>query len=212
MQEKFLPFFPLNLVVYPDENLNLHIFEPRYKQLIQDCMEQNTTFGIPSFINEKVAAYGTEVKIVSIEKTYDDGKMDIKTKGVQVFKILDFNKKAQEKLYAGGTVEIIPHEEIASEEISRELISSLKKLYEIIKVSASISIQSFKMLSYQLAHKIGLSLDQQYEVLKIPSEQDRQLYLLDHLKSSIPLMEEMERTKEIIRMNGHFKNLDPLDF
>lgn len=212
MQEKFLPFFPLNLVVYPDENLNLHIFEPRYRQLIQDCMEQNTTFGIPSFINEKVAAYGTEVKIVSIEKTYDDGKMDIKTKGVQVFKILNFDKKAQEKLYAGGMVEIIPREEIASEEISRELISSLKKLYEIIKVSASISIQSFKMLSYQLAHKIGLSLDQQYEVLKIPSEHDRQLYLLDHLKSSIPLMEEMERTKEIIRMNGHFKNLDPLDF
>jgi Lon protease-like protein len=212
MQEKFLPFFPLNLVVYPDENLNLHIFEPRYRQLIQDCMEQNTTFGIPSFINEKVAAYGTEVKIVSIEKTYDDGKMDIKTKGVQVFKILNFDKKAKDKLYAGGMVEIIPHEEIAPEELSRELISNLKKLYEIIKVSASISIQSFKMLSYQLAHKIGLSLDQQYEVLKIPSEQDRQLYLLDHLKSSIPLMEEMERTKEIIRMNGHFKNLDPLDF
>lgn len=212
MQEKFLPFFPLNLVVFPDESLNLHIFEPRYKQLIQDCMEQNINFGIPSFINEKVAAYGTEVKIVSIEKTYEDGKMDIKTKGVQVFKILSFNKRSQEKLYAGGTVEIIPHEEIAPEEISRELINNLKKLYEIIKVNASITIQSFKMLSYQLAHKVGLSLDQQYEVLKMSSEHDRQLYLLDHLKASIPLMEEMERTKEIIRMNGHFKNLDPLDF
>ncbi|EAY29617.1 LON peptidase substrate-binding domain-containing protein [Microscilla marina] len=212
MQEKFLPFFPLNLVVYPDENLNLHVFEPRYKQLIHDCIEQNTNFGIPSFINEEVAAYGTEVKIVNVEKTYDDGKMDIKTKGVQVFKVLSFDQKTQEKLYAGGTVEVIPHEEVAPEEVSRELISNLKKLYEIIKVGAAINIQSFKVLSYQLAHKIGLSLEQQYEMLKISSEHDRQLYLLDHLKSSIPLMEEMERTKEIIRMNGHFKNLDPLDF
>lgn len=212
MHQKFLPFFPLNLVVYPNENLNLHIFEPRYKQLINDCMEQKITFGIPSFIDEKITSYGTEVEVISIEKTYKDGALDIKTKGLQIFKILDFEKEAPKKLYAGGMVEIVSNEEIAPEEMTRELLNLLKKLYDILKVNVSITISSFKMLSYQLAHKIGLSLSQQYEMLEMTSERERQLYLLEHLRKSVPLMEEMERTKDIIKMNGHFKNLDPLDF
>ena len=212
MHQKFLPLFPLNLVVYPNENLHLHIFEPRYKQLIKDCTEQQITFGIPSFIDEKMMTHGTEVEVVSIEKTHDDGALDIKTKGVQVFKIVDFEKDVPEKLYAGGMVEIISNEEIAPEEMTTELLNGLKKLYNILKVNVSITIQNFRMLSYQLAHKIGLSLSQQYEVLEILSERERQLYLLEHLKKSIPLMEEMERTKDIIKMNGHFKNFDPLDF
>ncbi|OJJ14576.1 peptidase [marine bacterium AO1-C] len=212
MDQKFLPLFPLSLVVYPNEDLNLHIFEPRYKQLINDCVNEQINFGIPSFIDNKITDYGTEVKVLGIEKTYDDGKMDIKTKGVSVFKMLDFEKEAPGKLYAGGTVETIINEEIAPEEITLELINQLKKLYDILKVNVSISVQSFKMFSYQLAHKIGLSLDQQYELLLITSERERQVYLLEHLNKSIPMMEEMERTKEIIRMNGHFKNLDPLDF
>jgi len=212
MDQKFLPLFPLSLVVYPNEDLNLHIFEPRYKQLINDCVTEQINFGIPSFIDNKITEYGTEVKVLNIEKTYDDGKMDIKTKGVSIFKMIDFEKEAPGKLYAGGTVETVINEEIAPEEITLELINQLKKLYDILKVNVSISVKSFKMFSYQLAHKIGLSLDQQYELLLISSERERQVYLLEHLTKSIPLMEEMERTKEIIRMNGHFKNLDPLDF
>lgn len=212
MHQKFLPLFPLSLVVYPNEDLNLHIFEPRYKQLIKDCVDQQSNFGIPSFIDNKITDFGTEVEVISIEKTYDDGKLDIKTKGIQVFKTLSFEKQTPGKLYAGGTVEVVTNEEIASEEVTLELINKLKKLYEILKINVSISIQNFKMFSYQLAHKIGLSLDQQYDLLQITSERERQLFLLEHLKKSIPLMEEMERTKEIIRMNGHFKNLDPLDF
>ena len=212
MHQKFLPLFPLSLVVYPNEDLNLHVFEPRYKQLINDCIEQKINFGIPSFIEGKVTEYGTEVKVISIEKTYDDGKLDIKTKGICLFKMLNFEQEAPEKLYAGGQVEIIPNEEIASEEMTLELKGKVKKLYDILKISASLTIQSFRLFSYQLAHKIGLSLPQQYELLQITNEQERQFFLLEHLNNSIPLMEEMEKTKELIKMNGHFKNFDPLDF
>jgi ATP-dependent Lon protease len=48
---RLLPLFPLNLVVFPHEKLNLHIFEPRYRQLVRDCLEQNLTFGIPPFLD-----------------------------------------------------------------------------------------------------------------------------------------------------------------
>ena len=59
----FLPLFPLNLIVFPHEDLNLHIFEPRYRQLINECLDEKKTFGIPAFVNNKLLGYGTEVEV-----------------------------------------------------------------------------------------------------------------------------------------------------
>ena len=86
---KFLPVFPLSLVAFPGERLNLHIFEPRYKQLIQDCQDEGKTFGIPAYIDDHLNEFGTEMELTSIEKVYEDGSMDIKTRGVQVFRVLE---------------------------------------------------------------------------------------------------------------------------
>jgi len=74
----FIPIFPLALVVYPGEELNLHIFEPRYKQLIAECFEMKKNFGIPSVINDKMADLGTLVEIKEIVKTEENGEMDIR--------------------------------------------------------------------------------------------------------------------------------------
>ena len=64
----FIPIFPLNIVVYPGENLNLHIFEPQYKQLINECKETNQPFGIPVVIENKVQEFGTLLEIVEVSK------------------------------------------------------------------------------------------------------------------------------------------------
>ena len=80
----FIPIFPLALVVFPDEHLNLHIFEPRYKQLITDCFTNKKPFGIPAVINNKMMDLGMLVEIVEISKIYDDGKMDINKRFVHV--------------------------------------------------------------------------------------------------------------------------------
>ena len=101
----FLPIFPLQLVVYPREDLNLHIFEPRYKQLIKECEEEGKTFGLPAYIDGKVKEIGTELELVSIEKTYPKGEMDIKTRGVGLFKIIKRYRKAPGKLYGGADIE-----------------------------------------------------------------------------------------------------------
>jgi uncharacterized protein len=76
----FIPIFPLALVVFPGEELNLHIFEPRYKQLIADCHQSKKPFGIPAVIQNQVAEMGTLAEIVEIVKTYDNGELDIRTK------------------------------------------------------------------------------------------------------------------------------------
>ena len=87
-QSGFLPVFPLALVAFPGEKLNLHIFEPRYKAMLRDVIEGEGTFGLPPFLNDRVGDWGTEMRVVSVEKTYEDGKMDIRTEGVGVFRIL----------------------------------------------------------------------------------------------------------------------------
>ena len=100
----FIPIFPLGIVVYPGEDLNLHIFEPRYKQLIKDCHSTSKPFGIPTVIENKVQDYGSLVQITEISKMHDNGEMDIKTKGEKIFRILEVIREVPEKLYSGAIV------------------------------------------------------------------------------------------------------------
>ena len=92
--EKTLSLFPLNLIVYPGEDLNLHVFEPRYRQLINECLEEERTFGIPAFINNKLPGYGTEMHVTTLHKRYPDGRMDIKSKGLGRFPTGEFRESA----------------------------------------------------------------------------------------------------------------------
>ena len=205
-----MPFFPLNLVVYPKENLNLHIFEPRYRQLIDECLDTGTTFGIPSFINNKLPGYGTEIKVLGLYKRFEDGQMDVKTQGVRVFRILTFDNPVANKLYAGGKV-AFTQDEAQVEGVIPELLLQLDRLYTLLQSSVDFDAQLYPF-SYQVAHKVGLSVAEEYQLLTIERETNRQRFLLKHLNKVIPVMTEMERTKDRIKMNGHFKNLDPLEF
>ena len=94
----FIPIFPLGIVVYPGEDLNLHIFEPRYKQLTKECHEQKRPFGIPTVIEKKVQDYGSLVEVIEITKVHDNGELDIKTKGQRVFRILGRASRAKDRL------------------------------------------------------------------------------------------------------------------
>jgi Lon protease-like protein len=207
--ENYLPFFPLNLVAFPTENVNLHIFEPRYQQLINECLKTGATFGVPVFINNKLPGYGTEMQVVELFKRYEDGRMDIKTRGLRVFRMTSFQNPVPQKLYAGGEVIFIEDSELALY-TSSELLRLLPELFKILntEVEYKPDVQPF---SYQIAHKVGLSIEQEYQLLSINNETDRQHFLIRHLTKAIPIMAEMERAKAIIKMNGHFKNLDPLN-
>lgn len=206
-----LSLFPLNLIVYPFEELNLHIFEPRYRELVNDCLKNKTTFGIPIFLENKVQELGVEVEITALVNHYADGRMDIKTKGTRIFRIQSFFNPMVGKLHAGGEVEFLESEEDSDTLQRLLLVEAVSQLYEILRVDAKLK-SDVPFLSYKLAHKIGLSLKQEYELLTFLTESERIEYLMEHLKSAIPLVREIERTKEIIRLNGHFKNLDPLKF
>jgi Lon protease-like protein len=208
----FVPIFPLGIVVYPGESLNLHIFEPRYKQLINECHSGNKPFGIPTVIDNRVQDYGTVVRIKEITTVHDNGEMDIKTEGEKVFRVLEVIKEIPDKLYSGAIVNYPVNHETGSAEVMRRLLSSVKELYKLLKVEKDFKKSDEQLNTYDLAHHVGFSLQEEYEFLNLMHERQRQEYLKRHLTKVIPLVAEMENLKKKVKLNGHFKNLSAFNF
>ncbi|AWX43428.1 hypothetical protein HME9304_00416 [Flagellimonas maritima] len=205
-----LPLFPLQSVFFPGETVPLHIFEDRYKQLIVDCRKEAMTFGIPVYINNTIS-YGTEVQLVEVVTTYDNGEMDVMCVARQVFKVLSFQNQIKGKPYAGGDVQFLDMENDASEKLRKEVLEHVEKLYDLMEMPfTKTSPKQFN--SYSFAHKMGLSFEQEYELLQISNETERLLFIKNHLENTTSVLNEVKRTKGIIELNGHFKNFDPLDF
>ena len=205
-----LALFPLQNVVFPGENLPLHIFEERYKQLIEDCETSGITFGIPVYLNNRLE-YGTEVELSEVVKSFPSGAKDVICKGLRVFRIREFDHKEKGKIYAGGDVEFRKDIDNGDEEQTTQLIDLIAELYVHLEVPPpKFDRRTFR--SFTFAHKIGLSLQQEYTLLKQRSEKERLSYLINHLLITIPIVQEMNRAKYIIELNGHFRNFDPLDF
>jgi len=207
----FIPIFPLGIVVYPGENLNLHIFEPRYKQLITECNESKKPFGIPTVIESKMQDYGSLVEILEITTIHPNGEMDIKTKGIRIFRVLEVIKDVPDKLYSGAIVNYPETKEKGNLELMRKVINSIRDLHRLLKVSKDFTKEDEELTAYDVAHHIGMSLEEEYELLGLLDERQRQEYLKRYLTKVIPLVAGMEQLKEKIRMNGHFKNLSGFD-
>jgi Lon protease-like protein len=203
----FIPIFPLGIVVFPGEDLNLHIFEPRYKQLITDCFAEAKPFGIPTVLKNGLSERGTLVEVKEISEVYEDGKMDIKTKGISVFRILEVVKSIPEKLYSGAIVNYPPNEERQYVPLLRKVVKSIRDLHEVLKLNKNFSKPDEELLSYDIAHHVGLSLDEEYELLGLLREDQRLEYIKRHLNKVLPVVNELEALKEKIKLNGHFKNL-----
>ncbi|MCB2410025.1 LON peptidase substrate-binding domain-containing protein [Hymenobacter lucidus] len=209
---RLLALFPLNLVVFPGEKLNLHIFEPRYRQLVRDCMEADITFGIPPFLNEAVSDLGTEVRLLSVDKHYDNGEMDIRTKAVGVFRIREFYRQAPGKLYAAGTVDDVPDDPGQDAALKARITEYVQQLYTALGLRKLFVELPPTYRIYDIAHNLGLTTDQEYQLLAATSEQERQEIVLEHLENILPVIMETERLKDRARLNGHFKNLTPPNF
>ncbi|MBL7723354.1 MAG: LON peptidase substrate-binding domain-containing protein [Chitinophagaceae bacterium] len=208
----FVPIFPLGIVVYPGENLNLHIFEPRYKQLISECNTAKRPFGIPTIIDSRLQEYGSLVEISELTKIHENGEMDIKTKGIKIFRILEVIKEVPDKLYSGAIVTYPDNYESGNPEVMRKVMSGIRELHQLLKVSKDFIKGDDKIKSYDVAHHIGLSLEEEYELLGLFDERQRQEYLKRHLIKAIPMLAGMEQLKEKIKLNGHFKNLSGFDW
>jgi hypothetical protein len=208
----FIPIFPLGIVVYPGEKLNLHIFEPRYKQLIDECIRQQKPFGIPTVIDNKVQEYGSLVLVTELTKTYDNGEMDIKTEGVRVFRILELIREIPDKLYSGAIVNYPDNDDQGNRDLMQKVMNSIRELHRLLQISKDFKKPDTVLNAYDVAHHIGFSLQEEYELLQLMQELQRQEYLKRYLTRVIPMVAEMENLKHKVKQNGHFKNLKGFNF
>jgi Lon protease-like protein len=208
----FIPIFPLALVVFPGEELNLHIFEPRYKQLVTECNLAKKPFGIPAVIQNKVGELGTLVEIIEIVKTYETGEMDIRTRGSKIFRVLEMITTIPEKGYSGAIVNYPENEFTGNIELMLKVTDAIRELHKMLNVSKELKASGPALNSYDVAHHAGLSLDEEYEMLGLLKELQRQEYLRRHLQKVLPVVAEMESLKEKVKLNGHFRNLGGFEF
>lgn len=208
----FIPIFPLSIIVFPGENLNLHIFEPRYKQLITECFEQKKPFGIPAVVNKELKDLGTLVEVTAIKKLYEDGKMDITTRGVKVFRLLELVKEVPQKLYSGAIVTYPDDTDDGKRELMQKVVKGIKELHRLLEVSKDFKKPEDELKAFDVAHHMGLNIEEEYELLGLFHEAQRQEYLKRHLGKIIPMLSEMENLKDKIKLNGHFRNLESFDF
>ena len=206
---QLMPLFPLELIVFPGQKLNLHIFESRYRQLIGDSHKEGFTFGIPFYKENSPLRIGTEVRLVKIAMTYPDGRMDIVTEGVRPIEINRFLKKHPQKQYPGGYITPLYWDNDGYPERYAVLKERILELYKFMNINDVPKVFSDFFTTFQIAEKVGFNINQELEFLQIPGEVDRQEYMLNHLNQMIPKIKEMEEMRKKIQMNGHFRNIIP---
>lgn len=205
-----LPLLPLPAVFFPGEMVALHIFEERYKQLINDVRDANMNFGVAVYIDGMIS-FGTELHLKEVIKTYDTGEMDIICIGQRIFKVNAFQKFMGTKLYAGGEIEFMHYYDDSILSLKEHVMRLITELYELMEVSI-IVVASENWNIYQVIHKIGLSLAQEFKLLLMTYESERLLFIKAHLINTIQVLRQVNQSKEMIGMNGHFKNFDSIDF
>ena len=208
---RFLPLFPLGLVVFPGESLNLHIFEPRYQQLINECENDGITFGIPPLFEKKLANFGTEIHLLEISKRLPDGRMYIKTEGIRLFKIETFYQTTPDKLYSGADISEVSYTTEPDVMMNIKILEYLNELYSIMNINKELPDDPAGFSTYTLAHHVGFSIHQELEFLQTTEEADRQRMMIDHLEHMIPIVKEAEEMRVKVSMNGHFKDIIPPD-
>lgn len=204
-----IPLFPLRLVVFPEEKLNLHIFDPKYLNMVSDCIERGSTFGIPAFIDDTVMRVGTEMKVLEIVNEYDSGERDIKTVAVGLFEINEIQENKSKILYDVGRINPYFLINDQDEQDARMLIDKVNTLFGTLNVKHLEYGTLLKPITFSLGHILGLSLKQEYELICLKKESERISYLADYIDGVMPEEKVREIILRKINLNGHYKNTLP---
>ncbi len=204
-EENTIPIFPLELVLYPGEQLPLHIFEDRYREMVSRCLAEEEPFGVILIQESKMADVGCTAYVEQVVTTYEDGRMDIIAHGLQRFRI---SEQFEDQSYITADVEFLkePDEPIRVD-LRERVITQHMRLLELAgrKVRPS-TYQNIDGISYFIAHNAGLRPEQKQEVLELITENERISYLTKHLETLLPRVEEFEDVRKKVQSNGHFKD------
>ncbi|HOU73507.1 MAG: LON peptidase substrate-binding domain-containing protein [Tenuifilum sp.] len=176
---KYMAMFPLPVFLLPGEEIPLRIFEPRYKQLINECNETGDTFGIPYVSNDNIKSYGSEVELVNIVAKNSLGEMVILIKAIANFHLLNLKEKLPDKLYGGGIIEYIDDRFTTT---NPELVVLVKKLNLNLDPIMGSLITGDSVNLMNVAKAIQLDSDEKFAFYSLRNEKQMVNYLIKRLR------------------------------
>ncbi|MFZ1929059.1 MAG: LON peptidase substrate-binding domain-containing protein [Candidatus Sulfotelmatobacter sp.] len=196
-----IPLFPLDVVLLPSAPLPLHIFEPRYKEMIAECLAQNRVFGVVRALEQGLAEVGCTAEIITVVKEYPDGRLDLVAEGRNRFEIVAVN---QDRTFLQGEVLMIEDEPGAPPQEDAARAAQLhSELLAVAGAKQDLSAADPALLSFYLAGSLPLDLDFKQKLLSLRSEADRLSLLITYLETLIPNLHRAARAREKAGGNGH---------
>lgn len=203
---KTIPIFPLNLVVFPDSKYPLHIFEERYKILIQKCLQENSGFGIVASIDKKISDVGVYVKVTEIIKTYINGELDIVVTGIERF-LINYTSLHPDGYYLADVEKYNDDHSTVDPKLNDTLQNEFEEIVELANYKLEEAfwnnLNSAQLKSFKIAEKSGLSYEQQQELLILKNENERLLYLINYFLKIKDKVSSAESVKRIIMNDGY---------
>jgi Lon protease-like protein len=196
-----LPLFPLDVVLFPGTPLPLHIFEPRYKEMIGECLEQKTLFGVVRAQEKDLADIGCTAEIIAVTKTYEDGRMDIVTQGRERFELLEIN---QDRSFLRGEILLVTDEpdKAAPDQVDRAL-ELHKQILALANAEQNLPPDDETPLSYHLAGSLPLDLDFKQKLLSTRSESQRIQTVITYFETILPNLKRAIHIRKKAGGNGH---------
>jgi len=196
-----LPLFPLEVVLLPGTPIPLHIFEPRYKEMVSECLAQRTAFGIVRAKEESIAEIGCTAEILQVTKRYEDGRLDILCEGRRRFEVMGLN---QERAFLQGEVTYFDDEpERAAADQIDEALRLYLDLMRLGGAEAGTPEITTPQLSFQLAAPMPLDLDFKQTLLGMRSERERIAAVVAYFTALLPRMRHAVRAQQKAGGNGH---------
>jgi Lon protease-like protein len=198
-----LAIFPLDLVLFPGEALPLHIFEPRYKEMVAECMAEKKPFGVVRGKEDTVADIGCTADIIGIKKTYEDGRMDIETAGRRRFEIL---QTSEERSFLQA--EVVYQDDEPGGAPPEDVQQALDLHVEVVQLVGPNQLYkppdgNVAQLSYALAGSLPIDLDFKQTLLAMRSEHERLSALIEFYKQVLPKLKRAAKVREKAGGNGH---------
>jgi Lon protease-like protein len=206
MRPERIPLFPLNVVLLPGAELPLHIFEPRYRTMVKDCLAEKSEFGMLLSMPKGLARVGCTAEILNVVKRYNDGRMDILAVGRAPFRVLDL---FQDHALLEGQVDYLEDREAAPPpRVQRELIELFEACHTLIFDDYPKNLQGGppEDLSYLVAAALPMELLWKQQILELRCEADRQERLVTYLREWAPHLQKREAVRQRAGGNGHGLN------
>jgi ATP-dependent Lon protease len=206
MRPDRIPLFPLNVVLFPGEHLPLHIFEPRYRRMVRECLEAKSPFGMLLALPDGLAHVGCTAEIMEVSKRYEDGRMDILTLGRDTFRIVDLF--TEDPLFE-GTVDYLDDKESLLDPRKREELNELYEACYTLLFSGmpeSLKQSPPELLSFMIAGALPLDLLCKQQILELRSEAERQERLSRYLREWALHLQKRDTLRHRGAGNGHGMN------